>query len=118
MTEQQKEYGEKWRAEQDQIAKRHAADQAAIDVKIAAVQIEIDRERDGRIMAKAFIFETAVEIPVSVTVQWQHEVKTTKHVEGYRGHYEVLEIELPRNIKDYIIANNYQSFCEEAEGME
>jgi hypothetical protein len=67
---------------------------------------------------KAFEFETAVEIPVSVTVQWKHEVKATRHVEGYPGHYEVLEIELPRNIKDYIIANNYESFQNEAEGLE
>jgi hypothetical protein len=67
---------------------------------------------------KAFEFETTVEIPISVTVQWRSAVFTTRHVEGHKGYYEILRIVLPRNIENHILENNYESFQVEAEGME
>jgi hypothetical protein len=67
---------------------------------------------------KAFTFGSSAEIPVEVTVQWKPEVKTTRHVEGYKGHFEVLGITLPESPEDYIMEKYYESFQTEAEGME
>jgi hypothetical protein len=67
---------------------------------------------------KAFEFTSYIEIPVAVTVEWKHEAKTTRHVEGHPAHYEILDIQIPDNLKNDILRDYYEVFQREAEGME
>ena len=63
-------------------------------------------------------FETEVTIPVTVTARKRKEVKTTRHVEGYPEHYEILSVVIPEDLEDSIIDSHYTEFQREAEEAE
>ena len=67
---------------------------------------------------KCWEFETFVEIPITVCAEAVKAEGDGWNSERIPAHIQISDIELPADLKNYIMEKYYRSFCEEAEGME